>query len=607
MASADPGRARRSQAQQAAALAEGAAAGSSRHMGCGLPWFDRLTRGGIPRQRLTMVLGQAGAGKTLLSCQIAAGRAAQHGATTVFVALEEPPADIIRNADGFSWNLEGLAGTLFHPLDLRPDPDLVVDGDFDLRGMLAAVAAKARQTGADLVIFDGIDTVLGWLRDPARRAAELARIGYWLEEEGLTAILTAKAGRDGAAVEALGPLEFAVSLVITLERRQESGGTLRSLRISKYRGSPHSSSAHALFFSRHGMEPLMWAGGPTDTLAEPAPALHDRVGSGMPRLDALLGGGYLRGSTALLSGPPGTGKSTLGAMFAASICAGGGRALYVAFDEGPEQTIRNMRSVGIDLAAHRASGALRLIGMQPGREGPEQTLAEILTLIETQGADAVVVDPISAIMRGGMAELGAATVRRLVEETRSRGMVAVLTSLIEAGQDPSLATLSTVSTIADAWISLGYAERGGERNRTLSIVKARGSAHSNQTREFIMAATGCTLADVYTAGGEVLLGTARLEREAREALPEKGALLEHQRRLRELQSLLVESEARQRQAALQLDATRSELDLLQATEADRRRMNDNWRETVSVSRSADLNGQRAPQATPQPPQRGEGG
>ncbi|RYJ01325.1 MAG: hypothetical protein EON47_11145 [Acetobacteraceae bacterium] len=601
MASADPGRARRSQAQQAAALAEGAAAGSSRHMGCGLPWFDRLTRGGIPRQRLTMVLGQAGAGKTLLSCQIAAGRALQHGGGTVFVALEEPPADIIRNADGFSWNLEGLAGTLFHPLDLRPDPDLVVDGDFDLRGMLAAVAAKARQTGSELIIFDGIDTVLGWLRDPARRAAELARIGHWLEEEGLTAIVTAKAGRDGAPVEALGPLEFAVSLVVTLERREESGGTLRSLRVSKYRGSPHSSSAHALFFSRHGMEPLMWAGAAEGTVAA-APASLDRVGSGMARLDALLGGGYLRGSTALLSGPPGTGKSTLGAMFAASICAGGGRALYIAFDEGPEQTIRNMRSVGIDLAAHRASGALRLIGMQPGREGPEQALSEILTLIETHGADAVVVDPISAIMRGGMAELGASTVRRLVEEARARGMTALLTSLIEAGQDPSLATLSAVSTIADAWISLGYAERGGERNRTLSIVKARGSAHSNQTREFVMSAAGCTLADVYTAGGEVLLGTARLEREAREALQEQLALLDHQRRRRELQALLAESEARQRQAALQLEATRSELDLLQATELDRRRMNDNWQEKVAASRSADLNDLR-----PREAQRGEGG
>lgn len=607
MASADPGRARHPPASPSAAMPR-APAGTAkdsavRHMGCGVPWFDRLTHGGIPLRRLTMVLGQAGAGKTLLSCQIAAGRAVHHGAATVFVALEEPPADIIRNADGFTWNLQGLAGDKFHPLDLRPDPDLVVDGDFDLRGMLAAVAAKARQTGADLVIFDGIDTVLGWLRDPARRAAELARIGYWLEEEGLTAILTAKAGRDGAAVEALGPLEFAVSLVVTLERREESGGTLRSLRVSKYRGSPHSSSAHALFFSRHGMEPLMWAGGTMDTDARPAPAPDDRVGSGMARLDALLGGGYLRGSTALLSGPPGTGKSTLGAMFAASICAGGGRALYVAFDEGPEQTIRNMCSVGIDLAAHRVSGALRLIGMQPGRDGPEQALSEILTLIEAHGADAVVVDPISSIMRGGMADLGAATVRRLVEEARSRGMVAVLTSLIEAGQDPSLATLSAVSTIADAWISLGYAERGGERNRTLSIVKARGSAHSNQTREFIMSAAGCTLADVYTAGGEVLLGTARLEREAREALQEKLVLLEHQRRSRELQALLAESEARQRQAALQLEAARSELDMLQAMEVDRRRMNDNWQERVALSRSADFNGPRPSRDVP----RGEGG
>lgn len=553
-----------------------------RHFPTGIAWLDRLTHGGIPAARLTMVLGQAGAGKTLLSCQIAAARARHYGAATVFAALEEPPQDILRNAAGFAWGLPALAGDRFHALDLRPDPDTVFGGDFDLRGLLATVSAKARQTGADLVIFDGIDTVLDWLREPARRAAELARLGQWLQAEGLTGIITAKADRQGIAVDALGPLEFAVSLVIALERREEAGGMLRSLRITKYRGSAHSSSAHALFFGRDGMEPLMWPG----DSGKPAPL--DRVGSGMARLDVLLGGGYLRGSTALLSGPPGTGKSTLAALFAAGICEAGGRVVHVAFDEGPEQTIRNMRSVGIDLTRHRDSGALRLIGLQPGRDGPEQTLSCILAEIEAHGAGALVVDPISAVLRGGLADLGQSAVRRLVEEARAREMTAVLTSLIDPGLDASLATLSAVSTIADAWIALGYAERNGERNRTLSIVKARGSAHSNQTREFVMAAEGCTLADVYTAGGEVLLGTARLEREALEAARERSALVEHQRRRRELQAALADSEARQRAIAQQLDATRSELDLLVQAEAERLQSRTERAGQVAVSRFADL-------------------
>ncbi|MDB5371514.1 MAG: circadian clock protein KaiC [Belnapia sp.] len=552
------------------------------HCPTGIAWLDRLTHGGIPARRLTMVLGQAGAGKTLLSCQIAAARARHYGTAAVFAALEEPPEDILRNAAGFAWNLPGLAGDRFHALDLRPDPDTVFGGDFDLRGLLATVSAKARQTGADLVIFDGIDTVLGWLREPARRAAELARLGEWLRVEGLTGIITAKADRQGAAVDVLGPLEFAVSLVVALERREETSGMLRSLRITKYRGSAHSSSAHALFFARDGIEPLMWPG---DT-GTPAP--RDRVGSGMARLDVLLGGGYLRGSTALLSGPPGTGKSTLAALFAAGVCAAGGRAVHVAFDEGPEQTIRNMRSVGIDLAAHRASGALRLIGLQPGRDGPEQTLSGILAEIEAHGAQALVVDPISAVMRGGLSELGQSAVRRLVEEARARGMTALLTSLIDPGQDASLATLSAVSTIADAWIALGYAERNGERNRTLSIVKARGSAHSNQTREFIMSAEGCTLADVYTAGGEVLLGTARMEREAQEAAKEQSAVVEHLRRRRELQAALADSEARQRAIALQLEATRSEIALLGQAETARLAGRTERQGLVAASRFADL-------------------
>ncbi len=547
----------------------------------GIAWLDRLTHGGIPARRLTVLLGQAGAGKTLLSCQIAAARARAEGAGTVFAALEEPPADIIRNAAGFTWDLAALAGEHFHPLDLRPDPDMVFAGDFDLRGMLASLSAKARQTGAGLVVLDGLDTVLGWLASPARRSAELARIGRWLEEEGLTAIVTAKAERHGGPVDALGPLEFAVSLVVALERREESGGTLRALRITKFRGSAHSSSAHPLFFSRHGLEPLMWPGG------DAKPASGERVGSGMPRLDVLLGGGYLRGSTALLSGPPGTGKSTLAALFAASICAGGGRAVHVAFDEGPEQSIRNMRSVGIDLAVRRASGALRLIGLQPGRDGPEQLLSEILAAVEAQDATALVVDPVSSLMRGGVADLGQSAVRRLVEEARARGMTAVLTSLVEIGEDPASGTLSAVSTIADAWIALGYAERGGERNRTLSIVKARGSAHSNQTREFVMSAEGCTLADVYTAGGAVLLGTARVERETEERRLETLAALDHQRRLRALEAQLTEAELRQRRSALESESARAELALLEAAEAERRAAQAERQARTAASRLAD--------------------
>jgi circadian clock protein KaiC len=547
----------------------------------GIAWFDRLTHGGLPARRLTVLLGQAGAGKTLLSCQIAAARARLTGATTVFASLEEPPADIIGNAAGFAWDLAALAGQQFHALDLRPDPDMVFAGDFDLRGMLATLSAKARQTGAGLVVLDGLDTVLGWLASPARRSAELARIGRWLEEEGLTAIVTAKAERHGGPVDALGPLEFAVSLVVALERREESGGTLRALRITKSRGSAHSSSAHPLFFSRHGMEPLMWPGGD----ARPAP--WERIGSGMPRLDALVGGGYLRGSTALLSGPPGTGKSTLAALFTASTCAAGGRAVHVAFDEGPEQIIRNMRSVGIDLAAHRASGALRLIGLQPGRDGPEQLLSDILAAVEEQDATALVVDPVSSLMRGGVADLGQSAVRRLVEEARARGLTAVLTSLVEMGDDPSSGTLSAVSTIADAWIALGYAERGGERNRTLSIIKARGSAHSNQTREFIMTSEGCTLADVYTAGGAVLLGTARMEREAEDRRLEALADLDHQHRLHTLQAQLAEAEMRQRQSALESEAARAELALLESAEVRRRATQAERLARTAASRSAD--------------------
>lgn len=555
---------------------------TSNNQPSGVQWFDDIA-GGLLSGQITMLSGETGSGKTILACQLSAACATTAKRSSVFVAFEEAPEDIARNMAAFDWNFQGLLNKKVHWLDARLSPETVFSGEFELTGLLSRIAAKAKAKKATLIILDGLDQLLQWLTDPLQKSREMNRIGMWLKENGFTCIVTAKSDTNGKAMAGMDFLQFIVSTVISLDRRFESGGSVRTLRILKRRGSAHGMVSYPYFISAQGIEPVEWRG----ELLSGISGDEGRVSSGMSRLDTLLDGGYYRGSTVLLSGAPGTGKSTLGALFADQTCKLQKKVLYVAFDEPASHLVRNLKSVNIQLAPHCRRKTLIMQGMSAGALGPEQMFAFTLEAMKRHNPEGLVIDPISAFFRKGPEKLGYAVVRRLVAEARERNITTILTSLLEGGTEMAMDTITGVSTIADTWISLAYLERSGERNRTLSVIKSRGSAHSNQTRELILSSRGCSLSDVYTSGGEVLLGTARIEHEAQYREEERLKTTEFETHRRQLQKVVSEGSLRTRQLADEIEAAQIELATLDEDEKLRRKERAIRQQSVGVSRFAD--------------------
>lgn len=546
----------------------------------GIRGFDQLSRGGLPRNRTSLVMGGPGTGKTVFALQTLVNGAREHKQPGIFVAFEEAPSEIFANAAAFGWPLSSLARSGVFFLDARLSPEVVQSGEFELTGMLAVLEAKRQQLGAAWIVLDGIDVLLALLRNPGAEMREIYRVRDWLARNGLTAIVTAKL--DGGSSHAMnyGFMQFMVDCVIRVDRRLEQGVPVRRLEITKYRGSDFSAGEFPLSFGSHGME-----------VAAPAllniqrEASTERVSTGFGALDSMLGGGLFRGSCTLLTGAPGTSKTTLAGQFAASACRRGERTLFVSFDEGGERIRRNLTSVGIDLAPHVRSGLLRMYSSPTHASDPEENLIRIAALLLDHRPRSMVIDPLSAIARTGALSTARAAGNRLLCQVRDNNITAFITALVD-GDDPQLeATELQISTIADTWIHLSYLVRGGERNRALSIVKSRGTAHSNQVRELVLSSKGPGLADVYSAGGEVLMGTLRWEKESEEAARKLKRRAQYSQKLRDLK--LAEEDTRSRMAALQvnLDRQRAELALYTRDEAAGQASSDEWENELHRQRS----------------------
>jgi circadian clock protein KaiC len=441
-------------------------------------------------------------------------------------------------------------------LDARLSPEVVHSGEFDLSGMLAMLKAKKDELGATWIVFDGIDVLLTLLHDPAAEMREIYRIRDWLADNEMNAIITAKT--EGGLSETVNYdfMQFMVDCVVRLARRLEHGVSLHRLQITKYRGSDFMAGEFPLSFGASGME-----------VAPPEPAeIHhqastERISAGFERLDKMLGGGLFRGSSTLVTGLPGTSKTTLAGKFAEAACRRGERTLFVSFDEGAEPIMRNLASVGIQLKPHVKSGLLKMYSARTESIGAEDHLAKLKALIRDSRPRCMVIDPLSAIAKAGGLAAARAVASRLIYMVKDEGITVFITAINE-GDDPATeATDLQVSTIADTWIHLSYLIRSGERNRALTIIKARGTWHSNQVRELILSASGPVLADVYTAGGEVLMGTLRWEKEDEERgkTLQRRAQFEHKRR--ELQVTEADTRARIKGLENDLDRQRSELSL----------------------------------------------
>ena len=534
----------------------------------GIEGFDEITHGGLPRGRTTLLEGGPGCGKTLMALQTLMNGASLDNEPGIFVAFEETSERITANAAQFGWDLPALQKKKLFFLNAQPTYDFVQSGGFDLGGMLAVLEAKVKEVKAKRIVLDAVDIVLSLMSDPAARRRELYQLHDWLLSNGLTAIITSKANLsddDVGAHPQMALLQFMVDCGVILSHAVVGGVSQRNVRVVKYRGSAFEENESPFVIGDAGLE----VAGAHYTDESRIEVSKERVSSGVPRLDTMLGGGYYRCSSVLITGFPGTAKTTLCGAFAEAACGRGERTLYVTFDSDANELIRNLSSVNIRLRHFVKSGMLLTKSARMVTGSAEIHLMRIRNLAQKHQVRCLVIDPLSALSNVGNKETAMGVAERLIDWAKLSGITLVCSSLLqESGQVEG--TPLQVSTIADTWIHLNYLVLAGERNRGLSIIKSRGTSHSNQVRELILSDAGVTLADAYTAGGEVLMGTLRWEKElaARTARTEIEAVTKQkQAKLLTDEALL---EVQLKAVQLELEVKRAEKETLTRLGTDRK-------------------------------------
>jgi circadian clock protein KaiC len=536
----------------------------------GIAGFDAMTGGGLPRRRTTLVVGGPGSGKTIFALQFLVHGAQACKEPGIFVAFEETSKRIVANAESFGWKLqERRRNTLFF-MDAQPVPDLAQSGDFDLSGMLAALEAKSTAMGARRIVFDALDIVLALLPDPAARRREIYRLHTWLLARGLTGLITSKADGDETSSISQQPFRvmlFMVDCAVILNHSVVLGVSQRNLRVQKYRGSGFDENESPFLIGSSGVEVAVARTlGRADTHVT-----NERVSSGVTRLDTMLGGGYYRGAGVLITGSPGTAKTTLSGAFAEAACRRGERTMFVSFDSDGTEVIRNLASVGIRLDRYLRNGRLRMVSARTISGSAETYLVRIKTLAREHRARCLVIDPVSVLSRSGNELTAHGVAERLIDWSKADGTTLVCTSLLDekAGQREGGAPLQ-MSALADTWIHLNHLVQAGERNRGLSIIKSRGTAHSNQVRELILSEAGVTLTDTYTAGGEVLMGTLRWEKESADRGATEVADVAGKLKRVRLDAEEAELEVRVKSLQVELEAKQVEQALLARTTESRK-------------------------------------
>jgi circadian clock protein KaiC len=528
----------------------------------GIKGLDEITMGGLPIGRPTLLCGSAGCGKTLIAMTFLVNGATQFGETGVLMSFEERSEDLVANVASLGFDLEALIADKKLVIDhVRVEPsEIEVSGEFDFEPLFVRLGYAIDQIGAKRVVLDTIEALFSGFKDQAVLRAELRRLFGWLKDRGVTAIITGERGEG--QLTRYGIEEYVSDCVILLDNRVHDQVTTRRLRIVKYRGSSHGADEYPFLIDERGVSVM-----PITSAGLQHAISADIVPSGVADLDAMFGkGGFYRGSSVLLSGLAGTGKSTFSAWFANAVCERGERCLYFAFEESPDQIIRNMRSAGIDLQKHVKSGLLMFESARPSLYGLERHLTRMYREIVEFEPKAVVVDPISAF-RGVQSEIHG-TLLRLADICKERGITAFFTSLSLASDHANEADRG-VSSLMDTWISLTDVEASGERNRILSVLKARGMSHSNQMREYLLTEQGIKLIEPYVGPEGVLTGAARQAQEARER---SEAIVRQQatnRRSRELARRRASIERQIAELVTGLEADESEAEMLGHQEAGR--------------------------------------
>jgi len=563
----------------------------------GIEGLDDITGGGLPRGRPTLVCGSAGAGKTLLGMEFLVCGAMRYDEPGVFMAFEETKEELAMNVRSLGFDLEKLAREKRLVVDfVRVERDEIEEtGTYDLEGLFVRLNYAIDTIGAKRVVLDTLEALFAGLTNTAILRSELRRLFRWLKVKGVTAIITAERGEGSLTRHGLE--EYVSDCVILLDNRVVDQVSTRRLRIVKYRGTAHGTNEYPFLIDEHGISVL-----PITSARLEHSASDERVSSGVPRLDQMLGGkGYYRGSSVLVSGTAGTGKTSLAASFAAAACERGERCLYFAFEESPGQLARNMRSIGIDLDKWVHKGLLRFHAVRSQQDGLETHLARFHKLLREFEPDVVVFDPVGSFVQAGTRRDATAMITRLIDMLKVQGMTAFMTNLTSGGEAPDTTEID-ISSLIDTWILLRGIEIGGERNRALSVLKSRGMAHSNQVREFVLTDKGIELSDVYVGASGVLTGSMRQAQEAREraeALVRRQDVEAMQRTLARKREGLQE-----RIAALQreLSIEEEETERIIAQQLGKENVLREDREKMAKRRSADV-----PPAAPSRPRKQKGG
>ena len=475
----------------------------------GIVGLDAVLNGGFLTGRTTVVSGGTGSGKTVLASQFLSTGAVDHGEPGLMILFEESPATVAAHFPGGGWPPAGEQHAALHFIDGRLPEDTVQSGTFDVGGLIAIATSLAKTHGVKRLAIDGIDALFATVTDMQVRRRELTRLLDWLAVSGLTAVLTVKTGVADEPPTYFDLAEFAADGVIALGSTMIGELQRRTLRVVKMRGSSFISGAHPYVIGEGGIR-VLYAPTRTRWLAQ---ADETRLSTGVERLDLMLQGGYRVGTTTLVSGTPGAAKTTLGVAFLDAGVRAGERCLYVGFDEPAEQVVADAHSVGIQLDDALRSGLLQAESYTAAALIAEEHYLAIEGLIVGNSPSRVVIDSASSLDKAGGSQIGDAIRERLVVLMKSRGITALFTAAAEANMLNGNLARARIATICDAWIQVGFSSEYGERNRTLVVLKARGTGHSNQIRELLLSSSGIDLADVYTSPGDVLSGTARVQRE----------------------------------------------------------------------------------------------
>ena len=540
------------------------AAGTLRKIPTGIKGLDEITGGGLPQGRPTLVCGGTGCGKTLLAMEFLVRGATQFDEPGVFMSFEEKTAELAQNFASLGFDLNALVGQNRLAIDyvhLEPS-EIEETGEYDLEGLIIRLGYAIDTLGAKRVALDTIEALFSGLSNESILRSELRRLFRFLKDKGVTAIVTGEQGER--TFTRYGLEEYVADCVIFLNHTVSQQIATRHLRIVKYRGSAHGTNEYPFLIDRQGFSVM-----PISSIGLNHPASTERIPTGIPRLDTMLGGkGYYRGSSILVSGTAGTGKSSMAAHFVDAACRRGERCYYFAFEESQNQIIRNMHSIGIDLGQWAAKGLLQFQNARPSLYGLEMHLVVMHQAIDGFKPDIVVVDPISNLVAAATEAEVKSMLSRLIDYLKMKQITAFCTDLT-ATADSLERTEVDISSLMDTWLLLQTMEGSGERNRGLYLLKSRGMAHSNQVREFVLGDEGIQLRDVYIGPGGVLTGSARVAQEARNKAESLACKQEIERKQREIERKKTVIEAQITALHAQFEAEMEELELLIAKERQR--------------------------------------